>query len=185
MFWNEIQQQQLLQVAWQSIQQGLAQGKPLPVDMSAYPPALTATRATFVTLQINHQLRGCIGTLQARRPLVEDVSANAFAAAFNDHRFTPLTAGEFENLSLYISILTPPEAMVITSEQDLLQQLQPCIDGLIIKEGNKRATFLPSVWESLPQPVDFLNRLKLKAGLPGNYWSDTMQAYRYQADKVG
>ncbi|HDZ78001.1 MAG TPA: AmmeMemoRadiSam system protein A, partial [Gammaproteobacteria bacterium] len=125
------------------------------------------------------QLRGCVGSLTACRSLSEDVAENAFAAAFRDHRFNALTEDELAEIEISISVLSTPELMVFTSEQELLSQLQPGVDGIILTEGGNRGTFLPSVWEHYPQPASFLSHLKMKAGLPADYWSDTMKIERY------
>jgi AmmeMemoRadiSam system protein A len=181
---NEAQQQQLLTVAKNSIEYGLTTGKPLTVKLADFSAELTVQRATFVTLQKHGQLRGCIGMLNAVRPLVEDVAENAFAAAFRDPRFPQLTVSELNELDIHISILTPSEPINFNSEQDLLSQLQPHIDGLILQEGHARGTFLPSVWEQLPEPKQFLRHLKQKAGLPPDYWSDTIKIYRYHTEMI-
>ena len=184
MLLNKEQQQQLLTLAKKSIQQGLQTGQPLKINPADFPPELTEQRATFVTLQKHHQLRGCVGMLEATRPLVADVVDNAFAAAFRDSRFSPLDADELDELEIHLSILTPAEPVSFNSEQDLLNQLQPGVDGLILKEGRRRATFLPSVWEQLPQPAQFLNHLKQKAGLPSNYWSKNIEIFRYRTEVI-
>ncbi len=181
---NKELQQQLLSVAKQSIQAGLKTGRPLIVNAANYPAALLEPRATFVTLNINHALRGCIGVLEAIRPLVEDVAENAFSAAFKDPRFPPLSADEFKALDIHLSLLTSAEPVSFTSEQDLLAQLRPGIDGLILREGHHRGTFLPSVWETLPKPEQFLRHLKQKAGLAPDYWSDTVQFDRYRTEMI-
>ena len=178
-------QQQLLAVAKNSIQHGLKTGRPLKINLNDYPAELTERRATFVTLQINHQLRGCIGMLEAFRPLAEDIAENAFAAAFKDPRFPPLKADELDNLDIHLSILTPAEPVFFSSECDLISQLKPGIDGLILEEGHRRGTFLPSVWESLPESEQFLQHLKQKAGLPPDYWSKNIRIYRYRAEVIG
>jgi len=175
----------LLQVAADSIRHGLDTGKALKVNVTDYPSALQQPAASFVTLTIQHQLRGCIGRLQATRPLVEDVAQNAYSAAFEDSRFSPLSAAEFEQLEYHISILNPAETIEFASEADLLQQLRPGVDGLILEDGGRRATFLPSVWDSLPQAADFLRHLKMKAGLAPDYWSDTLRAQRYTVEEFG
>ncbi|HHJ80660.1 MAG TPA: AmmeMemoRadiSam system protein A [Candidatus Tenderia electrophaga] len=172
-------QQTLLTVARQSIFYGLQHGQPMPVHMDDYPPPLRQQRATFVTLNIGGQLRGCIGTLEAHRLLLLDVAHNAYAAAFNDPRFLPLSQAEFEQLEIHISILSPAEEMAFTSEQGLINQLRPGIDGLILQAGQQRGTFLPSVWQQLPEPEQFIQQLKLKAGLPANYWSANLRVWRY------
>ena len=174
----------LLQVAKQSILHGIETGIPLEVNPADYEPDLQAHRAVFVTLKINNELRGCIGSLVATQALVNDVAMNAFSAAFRDPRFNRLSLDEFEKISLSISILSPPELMDFTSEQDLLTKIRPGIDGLIMTDGQNRGTFLPTVWESLPEPEQFLQQLKFKANLPGDYWSDTIKIERYTAESI-
>jgi len=147
-----------------------------------YSPALQQERATFVTLNINSELRGCIGTLEAHEPLVIDVANNARSAAFHDPRFEPLTQAEFERLQIHISILGIPEPMEFNSEQNLIEQLQPGIDGLILSAAGRRGTFLPSVWESLKTSEEFFKHLKLKAGLPPTFWSDDIKVERYTTE---
>lgn len=181
---NDTDRRTLLRVAADSIAEGLGHGQPLAVDPAKCGAALQAIRATFVTLKINAQLRGCIGTLTASRPLIADVAANAFAAAFRDPRFGPVTLGEQVLLQIHISILSPSASMTFTSEQDLLAQIRPGIDGLILEDGQHRGTFLPSVWESLPDAPTFLRHLKRKAGLPEDYWSATLKVSRYTAESI-
>ncbi len=174
----------LRNIARDSIEYGLTHHKPLPIDPTEYNPLLQSNAATFVTLQLHNQLRGCIGTLQAYQPLVKDVSQHAFDAAFKDPRFTSVNSEEAEQLEIHISILTPDEAIEFTSEEDLLSQLEPGIDGLIIEDGSHRATFLPSVWEQLPDRQQFLQHLKQKAGLSADHWSDSFKAQRYRAISI-
>jgi hypothetical protein len=169
-------------VARRSIEHGLASGQPLIVTPSEYHRDLKAVRASFVTLQKNGQLRGCIGHLEAVQPVVVDVAENAFAAAFRDPRFSPLTAAEWPDVDVHLSLLTKPERMQFNDEADLIGQIRPGEDGLILQDGPNRGTFLPSVWESLPDPVDFLIHLKYKAGLAANHWSDRVEVYRYNAE---
>ncbi|MEH6548955.1 MAG: AmmeMemoRadiSam system protein B [Pseudomonadales bacterium] len=144
-------------------------------------------RATFITLTLHGQLRGCIGSLQAHQPLRDDVARNAVAAAFHDGRFKPLTAEEFVDLDIGISVLSHSVPMSFSSEQDFLSQLVPGEDGIILNEAANeppaRSTFLPIVWESLPSPAEFVRQLKLKAGLAENYWSETLSFRRYRAEK--
>jgi AmmeMemoRadiSam system protein A len=175
----------LLGVAARSIRHGLAQGRALPVDPTAYAAPLRERRATFVTLETGGQLRGCIGALMAERPWVVDVAENAFSAAFRDPRFPPLAEAECHGLSLSISVLTPSEALVFDSEADLLRQLRPGVDGLILSEGIRRGTFLPSVWDQLPDPAQFLAHLKLKAGMAADYWSQGLRVERYTTEQFG
>jgi uncharacterized protein len=174
----------LMDIARQSIASGLKNCEPLLINASDYSSNLQALRATFVTLEINQQLRGCIGTLEAYLPLVKDVSEHAFAAAFKDPRFSRLTKSEENLLEIHISILTPATSMSFESENDLMKQIQPGIDGLILESGSNKGTFLPSVWGSLPQTKDFFRHLKMKAGLPGNYWSDDIKISRYKTISI-
>lgn len=177
-------QHQLLHLARESIRQGLATGEALGVDLASLPPELRVERATFVTLEKQGRLRGCIGCLQAYRPLAVDVAANAFAAAFRDSRFPSVVAAELQELEIHLSLLTPAEPIVFSSEADLLAQLVPGRDGVILEEGPRRSTFLPTVWESLPRPEEFLQHLKLKAGLPARHWSGSLKAYRYRTELI-
>ena len=179
---TEDDKKKLIEIAKESIAYGLVHNLRLAVDIKHAPAALQKNRASFVTLNIGGQLRGCIGTLEAYRPLIEDVSENAYSAAFQDPRFNPVSESEYEQLEYHISILEPAEDFPVTSEEELLQQLRPGIDGLILEDGYHRATFLPSVWESLPTAKAFLHHLKLKAGLPENYWSDTIRFQRYEVE---
>jgi AmmeMemoRadiSam system protein A len=172
----------LLDVARRSIEYGLQYQSPLTVDAADYPETLRPLRATFITLEIDDHLRGCIGTLEARSPLVQDVAEHAFAAAFEDPRFFPLRTEEFPRLDIHISVLSPPEPMEFSSEDELLAQLRPGVDGLILRLGQRRATFLPSVWDSLPDPYVFLAQLKQKAGLPLDFWSPELTAERYTTE---
>ena len=174
----------LLEIARASIRHGLARGKPVPVDLGTLPPELAVERATFVTLERQGELRGCIGCLEAFRPLAVDIAANAFAAAFRDSRFPPVSAEEFDGLEIHLSLLTPPEPLPFSSEADLLSQLVPGVDGLILEEGPLRGTFLPAVWEHLPEPEAFLWHLKVKAGLSGNHWSPAMRVHRYRTELI-
>jgi AmmeMemoRadiSam system protein A len=139
--------------------------------------------ATFVTLTQYGELRGCIGTLEAHRPLLEDVQANAFAAAFRDPRFSPLQASELAYTRVEVSLLSNPEAMSFASEEDVLAQLRPEVDGVIFEYGYYRSTFLPQVWEQLPDPASFLAHLKRKAGLSAGFWTEEVRVSRYTVTK--
>jgi len=172
----------LLQLALDSIQHGLANGQPLKIDIGSYPEGLREDLACFVTLNRNGMLRGCIGHLEAQQPLVKDVAENAFAAAFRDPRFPALSKGELAGLEIHISILSPSQPVEFSSEQDLINQMRPGIDGLILNYGGRSGTFLPSVWESLPDAPSFLSHLKLKAGLASDFWSDDILVYRYTTE---
>jgi AmmeMemoRadiSam system protein A len=139
--------------------------------------------ATFVTLTQADGLRGCIGSLEAWRPLADDVHANARAAAFHDPRFRPLTADELPRTRLEVSLLTPAETIAWSDEADARAQLQPGHDGVILSAGRHRATFLPQVWEQLPEPRRFLGELKRKAGLAADYWGPEVRLERYTVRK--
>jgi AmmeMemoRadiSam system protein B/AmmeMemoRadiSam system protein A len=170
----------LFNTARRSIQSGLDKCDPYQPVLSDFPSELQQVRAVFVTLKIDEMLRGCIGTTEPVSPLIIAVADNAFSAAFKDPRFPSLTIEEFDNIQISISILTPKEAIQFSSETDLLKQLRPGTDGLIIESEGRRATFLPSVWESLPQANQFLHHLKLKAHIDVN--QSPQKAWRYGAD---
>lgn len=175
----------LLDLAKRAIRHSLTTGQPLDVALDAYPPELRKKRGTFVTIERRGQLMGCIGTLRAQRPIVEDIAQNAWSALFRDPRCPRLTPEDAPDLDVHISLLTDPTPMTFSSEEDLLSQLRPGVDGLLLEDIGHRGTFLPSVWESLPDPRDFLNHLKRKAGLAPTYWSSTVRVSRYTADIVG
>ena len=172
----------LKDLAYKTIEQGLKDSSILASDLTTFPAELVKPRATFVTLEKHGQLRGCIGSLEARRPLVQDVIHNSYAAAFSDPRFPPVNSDELQQIDIHISILNPANKIHCQTEQELIEQLRPGIDGLILEEGSHRATFLPSVWQSLPTADSFVKQLKLKAGLNEHYWSDTIRCYRYTTE---
>jgi AmmeMemoRadiSam system protein A len=147
-------------------------------------PWLRAPGACFVTLTRQSRLRGCIGSVRARRPLVDDVRANARAAALSDPRFPPLTAGELPETRIEVSLLSAASPLPAASEDEALAALRPGIDGIILEIGGEsHATFLPQVWENLPSPRDFLAHLKQKAGLPPGFWSPDLRLHRYTVTK--
>lgn len=172
----------LKKLARDSISHGLRHGAPMPVDLDSLPASLRAPGACFVTLYVHGTLKGCIGSLEAHRPLAEDVAHNAFAAAFRDHRFTPVDDASFSVLEIHLSLIGPSSPIDCQSQTDLEASLRSGTDGLIIEDGSHRATFLPSVWESLPTPHAFITALKRKAGLPEDYWSDSLRCYRYTTE---
>ena len=174
----------ILSVAAASIRHGLEYATPLPVDPERMPAELAKPGACFVTLKKAGRLRGCIGSPEAHRQLIKAVSENAFRAAFKDPRFPPLSITELPALSLSISVLSPQSPMTFKDERDFLDQLRPGIDGLDIQDGGRRALFLPSVWEQLPNVDDFVGRLKMKAGLKADHWSPGFKAFRFTADEV-
>ena len=133
-------------------------------------PAFASRRGTFVTLKINHELRGCIGNLGPDEKVVDGIRQNAVNAAFNDFRFSPLTRDELSQVDIEVSILTEPSPLAHAGGQDLLSKLRPNVDGVIIRKGSAGATFLPQVWEQLPDPKEFMEHLCRKAGLPKDAW---------------
>ena len=175
----------LLALADRSIRYTLDHGTALRLDLENEPDALRAQGASFVTLKTaNKQLRGCIGSPIAHRALGLDVCENAYRAAFKDPRFNPVSADEYPALRLSISVLSPQAPMTIKDEADLLRQLRPGIDGLVIADGGRRALFLPSVWEQLPTPAQFLGHLKRKAGMTEDHWSPGFKANRFIAEEI-
>jgi AmmeMemoRadiSam system protein A len=174
----------LREVALLSLENGVRTGRPLVVDPVAYAPPLREPRAVFVTLFHLGQLRGCIGSLEPHEPLVVAVAQNAFRAGFRDPRFDPLSEAELADLALEISLLGPLAPLRFGSEQELLSLLRPGVDGLLLRDGPHQGTFLPAVWEALPEPADFLRELKRKAGLHPEHWSPTIAVSRYTVEKI-
>lgn len=158
-----------------------ALGRPIFVATDA--PCLQEHGATFVTLTQHGALRGCIGSLEAHRPLLQDIQANALAAAFQDPRFAPLTLLELDQIRVEISLLSRSETLSFKHEQDALAQLRPHVDGLIFEYRHFRSTFLPQVWEQLPDPKIFMAHLKRKAGLTADFWDDSVRLSRYTVRK--
>ena len=158
-----------------------ALGRPLPLATDA--PWLHEHAATFVTLTQTGKLRGCIGSLEAHRPLVQDVKANALAAAFHDPRFTPLTLLELDLTRVEVSLLSATQALNFKDEHDALAQLRPHIDGIVFEYQHHRSTFLPQVWEQLPDPQTFMAQLKGKAGLAADFWANDVKLARYTVQK--
>lgn len=146
-------------------------------------PELAVPGATFVTLTQNGHLRGCIGSLEAWRPLGQDVTANAQAAALRDPRFPPLTPAELAGTRVEVSLLGPAIPLPCPDEATARAALRPGIDGVILECQGRRATFLPQVWDELPDPADFLGHLKRKAGLPADFWSSDVRLARYEVQK--
>lgn len=171
----------LLNLARKSIGEYLRTRHQLQPSHEGIDAPLLEWKACFVTLLLHGELRGCIGSLEPRESLLDNVAHNAVSAAFSDPRFSPVTADEFPLLHIDISVLGTPAVMNIQDEASLVRQLRPGVDGLILHAPNgARATFLPSVWEQLPDPQDFVMHLKRKAGLPANYWHEGMRAERYE-----
>lgn len=161
----------------------IARALNLPRTADETAPWLSEHGACFVTLTQGGDLRGCIGTLQAHRPLLADVKGNAVSAAMHDPRFMPLGADELGITTVEISLLSPTTAMEVVDEADALAQMRPGIDGIVFQCGRHRSTFLPQVWEHFSQPREFLAMLKRKAGLPDDFWADEVDLRRYTVTK--
>lgn len=172
-------ERQLLAIARASIEQGLVSGRPGAPDQATVTGALASTLGNFVTLTQGQALRGCIGSIEGTQPLGIGVAIAAFNAAFCDHRFAPLADAELEQTRIEISVLTPPQRIDASSNDELLASLNPGADGLLLEDVGYRSTFLPKVWEKLPDPAEFVRHLKQKAGLPTNYWSGSLRVSRY------
>ncbi len=171
----------LLALARDSIGHGLATSLPIPVRGEDWPGALWVKRATFVTLTRGGRLRGCRGRIDAVQPLPQDVAVSAVETALDDPRFPPVTAAELPELGIAISILTPAEQVEVADMDALKASLRPHQDGLFVVAGSHRATFLPKVWEQLPDPADFIAALWEKAGLPPDAWPRGIRLERYAA----
>lgn len=183
--YNDADRRTLVELARHSIAHALKHKGPPTLRLEDYADPLRAVRASFVTLTLGGQLRGCIGSLEAFRPLVQDVSANACAAAFRDPRFQPLNGEEFPKLDIHISILSAPAPIVFADEADLIRQLRAGADGLIVQLGTRRATFLPSVWSGFPDPRVFLRELKRKAEIRDGEDLKDLKAWRYATESFG
>ena len=173
----------LLGIAARSIRHGLEHGKACDVDLGSLPPAFGERRASFVTLESDGRLRGCIGSLEATRSLAADVAHNAHGAAFADPRFPPVREEEIEGLRIKVSVLSPAGPMQAESQADLVSRLRPGVDGLILQDGDKRATYLPSVWKGLGESERFVRELARKAGWDAGHWSETVRAWRYTTEE--
>ena len=176
--------QYLLKLAREAIACHLRGEDPPSVDLDVLPESLSRDGACFVTLTKHGALRGCIGSLEARRALVLDVRENAVAAAFHDPRFPPMRLEELDDLHVEVSVLSSPQPLSYDDPDDLIAQLRPGVDGVVIERGWNRATFLPQVWEKLPDPRQFLEHLCIKAFLPADaYRSPGLDVYTYQVEK--
>jgi len=177
---------QLIEAARFGVKFGIENGRAPQVRLGAgLSPSLTTRRACFVTLNLDGRLRGCIGSIIPHRPLVIDVVDNAWKAGFGDPRFPALKAEELDRISVSVSILSTPRPMTFADEADLVRQVRPDIDGLIMHDGSRRGLFLPSVWSGLPKAEAFVTQLKRKAGLPTDHWSDTLRVSRYTTESFG
>lgn len=180
---NSAQRAEMLSLARESLVLSLAGTRPELPDLDLVPDYLGSLRACFVTLESEGRLRGCIGSLDAHRPLGHDLVLNAVSSAMHDYRFEPLRPDEPVKIS--VSVLSLLKPLIVDSESELLSVLQPGIDGVVFQAGARRSTFLPVVWQSLVRPDEFMAELKRKAGLPGNYWSDAVRIWRYHTESFG
>jgi uncharacterized protein len=178
------EQHSLLGLAREALEYGV-RGKPLPpLEPTTLTQALRDPGASFVTLTMHGELRGCIGALEAYQPLAEDVREHAVAAALEDPRFPPVRATELSRIQIEVSRLTRPVLLHYTDSADLSSKLRPHVDGVILRDGYRRATFLPQVWEKLPDPAEFLNNLCLKMGYSAHAWrSKHFEVLVYQVDE--
>jgi AmmeMemoRadiSam system protein A len=178
------EQKLLLETARNAIWKELNKEEKLPLVIDEYSPILQEKGACFITLKKKGVLRGCVGSIEVVQPLIKDVRDRAVAAAFQDYRFPPLTLPEFDEIRIEISRLTQPCILNYEDAEDLINKLRPQIDGVILRYQTRRATFLPQVWEQLPSPELFLNRLCIKMGLDQTAWrSVKLQVETYQVEK--
>ena len=178
------ERQTLLHIARVSIENAVKGNPQSPLEKDTLAPALRENGASFVTLTVNGELRGCIGALEAYQPLAEDVREHAVAAALNDPRFPVLREAELSRIQIEVSYLTKPQELQYLNSQDLLAKLQPHVDGVILEHGFRRATFLPQVWEKIPEPEEFISQLCYKMGERSTLWRETkLQVYVYQVEE--
>ena len=181
--WSLADRQLMIQVAREVVRSPLEGEKNYHIDLNHYPANLREQRASFVTLNIDNRLRGCIGSLAAHRPLILDVAHNAQSAAFRDPRFKALTHAEYLRTDFHISVLSEPWRVGVLSREELVATLKPGVHGLILKQGAQQATYLPSVWEQIAEPETFISELRRKAGLPAEGWSGDMEAFFYTTEE--
>ncbi len=164
------EKQRLLTLARQALEHGV-RGQPLPaIEDASLTPTLRANGASFVTLTVRGNLRGCIGALEPYQSLAEDVREHAIAAALEDYRFPPVQERELADIHIEVSRLTQPVPLEYSTADDLLAKLRPGVDGVILKDGFRRATFLPQVWEKVADKEEFLSHLCMKMGAPSDQW---------------
>jgi len=181
---NQAEQEILLKIAREALEKSV-QGEPLPqVKITALPPSLQEDGASFVTLTKSGRLRGCIGALQAYQPLAIDVQQHAVAAALQDFRFPNVKPSELSQINIEVSVLSPKAPLRYEDPQELVNQLRPNVDGVVLQDGLRKATFLPQVWEKVPDPELFLSQLCIKMGAPGDLWrKKPLQVYTYQVQE--
>jgi len=181
---SQADQKALLSIARQAIWAAVNHQSLPEIVLNEYSPTLSAQGASFVTLTINGQLRGCIGTLEAYQPLMLDVQEHAVAAATQDYRFLPVSPQEVPLIQIEISRLSAPQLLTYENEIDLIDKLHPGVDGVVIRDRSQRATFLPQVWEKLPDPQEFLTHLCQKMGVAGDQWrKKKLEVFTYQVEE--
>ncbi len=183
--YSDTERGQLLGIARDAMTHAAQTGEPYRVETDNLPVALTNIRCSFVTLRKSLELRGCTGSLEPTKPLAVDVAQATWRTALSDPRFAPVKIDEVNEIHIEISVLSPLTEFAVSDEADLLARLQPGIDGLVLEAGRYRSTFLPKVWEHLPDPRDFVEQLKLKAGLAPSFWSEEIQLFRYHTETFG
>jgi len=172
----------LIELSKRSILHAVKTGDELALQHGEYCGHLSQPRSSFVTLRKEGSLRGCIGSIDGPRPLAEDVAHNSYGAALFDTRFSPLTEGELPSIEIHLSVLGPVEEIQFETEEELLHQLCPPLDGLVLREVGTQGVFLPVMWQRIPDRRMFLEHLKQKASLPARYWSDNLRAFRFRVD---
>ncbi|MEP7135159.1 MAG: AmmeMemoRadiSam system protein A [Chloroflexota bacterium] len=178
------EQQTLLRMAREAMESGVRGKKLAPLDERSLPAHLREQGASFVTLTIHGQLRGCIGALEAYQPLAKDVREHAVSAALEDPRFPPVREDELSRIQIEVSRLTRPVPLEYTDAADLMSKLRPDVDGVILRDGIRRATFLPQVWEKIPDPAEFMDNLCYKMGVSDNTWRiKHLNVLVYQVDE--
>ncbi len=182
--YSAIQRQKMLATALEAIQHGLDFGNHLRLTDQHYGQGMEDDRASFVTLKHDDLLRGCMGSLKPRETLIDNIAHNAYNAAFNDPRFSPIQPYVLQQIKIDISVLSALESLAFSTEDELLASLQPGVHGLVISDGDNSATFLPAIWEHLPAAEDFLRHLKIKANLGEDYWSSSLKAERYTVESL-
>jgi AmmeMemoRadiSam system protein A len=181
---NQNERKELFTIAKQAVDAVVAGHSLNPLDLNQMPPAIRELGASFVTLTRDGQLRGCIGAIEAYQPLALDVQEHAVAAASEDYRFSPITQEELPFIEIEISRLTPPIRLDYEDPHDLLNKLRPGIDGVVLRNGIRRATFLPQVWEKVSQKEDFLDHLCIKMGNHPGFWREKpLEVFTYQVEE--
>ncbi|MCW8331192.1 AmmeMemoRadiSam system protein A [Photobacterium sp. SDRW27] len=175
---------QLLDIAREAIRGHFSNDLPQPPQLDLYGKKLLRPGASFVTLEVNGQLQGCLGSTSANAPLVLDVHNKARASAYQDRRFMPLTEDQLDHLTIEVSVLSEPEPLLVGSEQELIDYLTENKVGVILSDHHNQALFLPQVWEQLKAPKDFIRHLKLKAGWNAVYWSESMEVKTFTVTSI-